>query len=217
MAKCLKCGNELVYIEDDNVNYCPKCGEKYKTVSSPEQNDIIELTIQEENKTTIHNKEPKSLYEQFKSEIKQKHLIKPKWLIHLIAIALIITCLAICATPISYNTKFVNKENQNYYNETYSIIFQRNNICKSQYGSKTSNIQLYYIENDAVCFENRTVLKIINRTTLQYSDGEIYKAENGGEIFLIVITVLWSIFSIALAIFDYNKKITKHDRLKETN
>jgi len=208
MPKCIKCESKLEYNENEQLYCCPNCGSKYKVVSNktPE-----EPTEPKEDTTT--DSEPQSLYEQLKSEIKQNKLIKPKWIIYLIAVALIITCICVFATPISYNTRFVYNDDNNYYDETSSIIFQRNNIYKSLYGSKTSHIALYYLEDNNIVLNNKNVLKIINRTTLQNHYGEIYKAVNIGEIFLIIITVSWGIFAIVYT-FIYNKK--KNDKKEST-
>lgn len=168
----------------------------------------------EKNPNTNYS-DSKSLYEQFKSEIKQNIFIKPIWLIYLIAAALIITCIAVFATPIAYNAEFIEEGSSNQYSTKY--FFKRNNICQIENSYGTVSINLYYFEDDAIGVENVRAFKIINRTTIQSSNGHTYKADNSAEIFLIVLTVLWAIFSIAFAVYNHNKKMTKPDRLKQAN
>ena len=231
MAKCVKCGNDLIYIDEEQVNYCPKCGAKYKTVSAKEPNETVEGINTETKKNTTNNAEPLSLFEQFKAGIKNhdnttdelqhsslakiKRVIKPRWIVYLIAIALTITCLVVCATPISYNTRYVYQSSD--YRETYAIVFQRDNICKTQSGSKTVGIELYYIEDNYINFAgNSRGMRVVDRTTLESYSGGIYKAEVGGEIFLIIITVIWDIFAIILPFVINKKKSKSKDNLKET-
>lgn len=63
MAKCLKCGNELVYIEDENVNYCPKCGMIYKIANVPEDFSEDELSENPNDKVIVYEDKKHSQYD----------------------------------------------------------------------------------------------------------------------------------------------------------
>lgn len=224
MAKCIKCDCELIHDENTNFGICPKCGAKYKVTSGENLDNTLDITL--EQKRISNSTEPQSLFEQFKngtknhdntiSATKAKRLFIAKLIIWLIAVALIITCIAIWATPISYNSQYTYKYDSNYYGHTtVGYIFNKNNICKSTYNNKISSIDLYYINENDIYINNSRTLKIINHTTIMNTYGDIYKADNGGEIFLAVITSFWGVFAIIFTIVNNKKKTNLKDDSKE--
>ena len=52
MAKCIKCGTELVYIEEKQIDFCPKCGSMYSAVK-PLKDTAYEMSIESEEDNTI--------------------------------------------------------------------------------------------------------------------------------------------------------------------
>ncbi len=94
MAKCLKCGNELVYIEDDNVNYCPKCRTIYKIATIPEDFSEDELSKALTHTTVVYEDTKHSQYD--------KMSVVPTigGIISLFILVICITCQYTSKTPI---------------------------------------------------------------------------------------------------------------------
>lgn len=94
MAKCLKCGTELVYIDDENINYCPNCGTIYQIAQIPED-------FTEDELSDAHNKNIVT-YEDTKHSKYDKMSVAPTigGIISLIIYAICLACQYSAKTPV---------------------------------------------------------------------------------------------------------------------
>ena len=94
MSKCFKCGNELVYVKEDNVNYCPKCGNIYKIATVPENFSEDELSETSTDNAVI--------YEDVKHSKYDKMSVAPTigGIISIVIFAICLACQYTAKTPI---------------------------------------------------------------------------------------------------------------------
>lgn len=197
--QCLKCNSELIYIEPQQIYICPKCGTKYEQAPSEENETTNNIDDDIENSLVEQDCQNKTSVENVSSANKKFHF-KPVWISYIISIVLMITLITLFSEPIVYGAEY------EYHNKYYtnSIVFQRNNTCLVK-SSNDVSIRLYFIEGDTIKLDNTTYIKIKDRFTLE-EFSSVYRCQSIGHIFLIILTILSWLLSIAFTIYKHSKK-----------
>ncbi|MEG2688156.1 MAG: hypothetical protein RSA24_03205 [Clostridia bacterium] len=135
-----------------------------------------------------------------------------------LSLILIICCLVICTTKISYGGRYIrlndNKEQNNTY--IYSYVFDKNNLYKTYLNGELIDFGYYVVDKNTLYLadgDRPSAFKIVSHSKFvlynDLYDDIVYKNQNVSEGFLIASAVFSSIVLCSLLIYRNSRSFKK--------